>query len=477
LLTPATAIIHAPHLGVSSATHDFGSVDVDASDTWSATISNLGHGDLVISGVNVAGTGFSISDDGCNGETLGNGDLCEIELAFSPTEAGGHAGKLDIGSNNPSSPDAIALTGFGVAASVSTTVSPVHLDFGEVVLGDIGSAQTVTVTNDGAADATLSAVASEDAAFAVSNDSCSGQSVAMGDSCTFDVEFVPAGAGAVSATIAIPSDAADGGSLVSVAGVGSDIMGLVTSVDSVSLGEITLGGRSAAALVSVTNPDSTDVVVTGATSDDSALIVSGTPCAGQTLAPGSSCTFRVSAEPIATGAFAATVTVESDSPAAAPTVAVDATSILPALQWDTDFLLFEDTPTLGMTDPETIVLENAGDSDVTVDEVQSVEGAFTIVEDDCSGETLAPGATCTVQVAFTPTAEGALRGSIYANTDGGHGTFAMMAEGVGLPAEPAQDDGDEDGCGCSSGSERDMPAGLLVLLGLGVAAGRRMRRR
>jgi hypothetical protein len=126
-------------------------------------------------------------------------------VAFSPVARGAQAAALSIPSNALSgSPSAVALSGVGLAPGVAApTVST--LAFGTVTVGQ-SSTQTVTVDNPGEVPLSVSAVTvSGGGAFAVisGQDTCSGQTVAPGSSCTIAVRFVPTSAAAVAAVLSI----------------------------------------------------------------------------------------------------------------------------------------------------------------------------------------------------------------------------------------------------------------------------------
>ena len=62
-------------------------------------------------------------------------------------------------------------------------------------------------------------------------------------------------------------------------------------------------------------------------------------------------------------------------------------------------------------------------------------GDFTET-DNCAGQTLAPGSSCSVQIVFAPTATGARSGqlTIYANIAGGQATVSLNGTGTAAAA-------------------------------------------
>jgi hypothetical protein len=83
---------------------------------------------------------------------------------------------------------------------------------------------------------------------------------------------------------------------------------------------------------------------------------------------------------------------------------------------------------------QTVTLTSAGSSPVSFSTLV-VTGDFTET-DNCAGQTLAVGSSCSVQIVFAPTATGARSGqlTIYANVPGGQATVALNGTGTAAAA-------------------------------------------
>ncbi len=107
-------------------------------------------------------------------------------------------------------------------------VSSQSVSFGHVVPGN-SAQQTITITNTGPVNAnlvigTLGAMNPLAAPFFVANDTCSNRTIASGSSCTFDVRFSPAAAGAFAESFAIPNNDPEANPVtVSVSGLGNNL--------------------------------------------------------------------------------------------------------------------------------------------------------------------------------------------------------------------------------------------------------------
>jgi hypothetical protein len=117
--TPSSS--QASQLSPSSSGVDFGNVTVNSSTSQLVTLTVAGTENITISGVTVSGTGFSVS--GPSNMTLAPNQSVTISVGFSPKTAGGVTGMLLVSSNATNSSLPIDLSGDGVAASGTHTVS------------------------------------------------------------------------------------------------------------------------------------------------------------------------------------------------------------------------------------------------------------------------------------------------------------------------------------------------------------------
>lgn len=88
------------------------------------------------------------------------------------------------------------------------TFTPARLDFGSVVVGMTSPTMSVTLTNTGTVDTTVTGITTPDAPFTVAGGSCGEPPfpAAPGASCTFDFTFTPAAEGEFSAVVEVASD-------------------------------------------------------------------------------------------------------------------------------------------------------------------------------------------------------------------------------------------------------------------------------
>jgi hypothetical protein len=113
---------------------------------------------------------------------------------------------------NPSAANSLPV------ASLSATT----LGFGSVDTGSTSTAQSITVTNTGAATLQLSSIVFSSSEFVSAGGTCTAtSSLAVAASCTVSVSFKPTVAGVRSGTLNIASNASSSASVVSLAGTGT----------------------------------------------------------------------------------------------------------------------------------------------------------------------------------------------------------------------------------------------------------------
>jgi hypothetical protein len=109
-------------LKVSTNNVNFGKVSVSESSERQVTVTNTGGADIAISKVSVSGAGFT-AGGGAAGLVLGPNESAAVSVTFSPSTSGVLLGTLVISSNATNSLSAIALSGTGISASTSHSVS------------------------------------------------------------------------------------------------------------------------------------------------------------------------------------------------------------------------------------------------------------------------------------------------------------------------------------------------------------------
>jgi uncharacterized repeat protein (TIGR01451 family) len=227
----------------------------------------------------------------------------------------------------------------------SVAVNPATLDLGDVELGDAASA-SVTVTNDGSSNLTISG-ASAGAPFNVDASACTSAIIAPAGTCDIEVTFTPTIGGPASGTLAIVSSAAGSPTNVALAGTGVRAELSVESA-SVAFGDVLLGTSETATVV-VTNDGTAALNISSATAA-APFSADATDCAAP-VAPQATCDLLVTFEPSTDGAAAGSLSIVSDAVGSPHSVALSGsgyvpdaiTPIVPGRYWDTRNELTFDT--------------------------------------------------------------------------------------------------------------------------------------
>jgi len=101
-------------LSLSSTALSFGNEGVGGTSALDVTVKNTGNSSLLISQMNVSGTGF-IATSNLSGVTLAAGQSANLQVDFAPKATGSAIGQIVLTSNATNSPNSIALTGTGVS--------------------------------------------------------------------------------------------------------------------------------------------------------------------------------------------------------------------------------------------------------------------------------------------------------------------------------------------------------------------------
>jgi Abnormal spindle-like microcephaly-assoc'd, ASPM-SPD-2-Hydin len=179
-------------------------------------LKNSGTASLTVSQVAATGSGFSVSGVSIP-LTLAPGGSSTFNVQYAPTAAGAVNGSVSITSNAPNSPAAVSLSGTGVAASYTLSVSPGSLSFGSVNDGSTAS-QGFTVTNTGNSNVAISGMSASGAGYSIVSGG-SAVTLSPNQSTSVSVQFAPTAAGSVSGAVTIASNAG-GSNGVSLSGTG-----------------------------------------------------------------------------------------------------------------------------------------------------------------------------------------------------------------------------------------------------------------
>lgn len=136
-----------PAITLSQANVDFSNVSVNSNSTGPVvTVSNSGTGPLLISSLGGEdATAYSHLSTGCLSGSIPAGGHCTITPVFSPQTLGTKTSSITITANTTPTTKVITLTGVGVQSALG--VSPSSLTFSDTPVGSTTPSQAVTVSN------------------------------------------------------------------------------------------------------------------------------------------------------------------------------------------------------------------------------------------------------------------------------------------------------------------------------------------
>jgi hypothetical protein len=368
---------------------------------------------------------FAISANTCPG-SLGPGLSCTISVTYTPTAAGAAEGELSVAdSDTGTSPQAVFLIGTGLNASATlATVTPKFLSFGRETAGTTSNAQFVFLQNIGNTNLTFATPLSgtNPTAFSATN-TCDG-TITAGGVCGVSVSFAPpTGTEAFFATLTITSGASGAPQTVGLSGTGIPASTASLLPNPLVFPAIAVGTTSAPqyAFLNDTGPNAdaiSNITITGADFEDFSFTAPGnTPCSStQVLNAQAVCVVGVLFTPTQTGLRTATLQI-TDTATGTPH-----TTVLQGGSGNTGPTVTVAPPSLAFSS-QTVGTTSAAQS-VTVSNTGTVTVTFTgfIVSGTNAGDfsvplptsgtmcspsgTLVGGASCTINVLFTPSASG-----------------------------------------------------------------------
>lgn len=111
-----TGVAQTRTLTATPTTLSFGNENVGSSNTLPVTLKNTGNSSVTLSGITITGAGFS-ETGGTSGSTIAPGQSATVNVTFAPKTSGSISGSMKVTSNATDSPEAIGVSGDGVAST------------------------------------------------------------------------------------------------------------------------------------------------------------------------------------------------------------------------------------------------------------------------------------------------------------------------------------------------------------------------
>src|SRR3989442_378540 len=315
-----------PQLSVTPPSASFGNVGVGNRNTYAFTLTNSGSASVTVSQAHVSGSGLSVGGLSLP-LTLTPGQKTNFSVVFAPASRGNITGSVSLVSNAMNSPTTIALSGIGVQPlQPQLSVVPPSASFGDVAVGTRNS-QTITLINSGTGNVTISQATPSGNGFSMTGLSVP-LTLSAGQRTSFNVAFAPTGAGSVTGSLSLVSDAPNSPSTIALSGAGVTSSFLLTaSPSSLSFGNVTAGSKSAPQTVTLTNSGNSSVSISQINVSGSGFSASGLT-APLTLAAGQTASFSVAFASTTAGTATGNVSLVSNA-TNSPTIALSASGVQP----------------------------------------------------------------------------------------------------------------------------------------------------
>jgi hypothetical protein len=398
----------------------------EQSNAQIATLTN--NGDLPLNSIGVTVSAGYQQSNTC-GTSLSGHASCTISVLFAPNSIGSISGNLQV--SDAIRTQNITLAGTGLLAP-TIGVNPTHLTFSTEPVGKTDSPLTLTIINTGGAPMSnigFQISGSSAVSFTWGASTCE-VTLNSGAACAVQVNFSPAAAGQLTATLIVTSSTRGVIPVqVPLSGIGQAPSGITVNPEHLSFAEPTLGQPSAPQTVTITN--SSSVTAT-------ALALSVLPpfslvqnACGSTLSAGSTCTSGVIFTPTVNGVVTGVLNVSSSAFATAAVAALSGSGgAAGSVQMQPAALTFPVTGIGNSSAAQTVTVTNNGAEALSALTLSTSNG-FQIGSTTCT-VSLAVGASCSAQVVFSPAFAGQQTGNLTVASSSLATTMQLPLSGMGF---------------------------------------------
>ena len=377
---------------------------------------------------------FALTSAPCTALTP-NGS-CNFTVAFLPLTNGDITGTLFAQATPTDGTQAFNgigyVEGYGIGTSslaITGGLFPGNLlNFNQVTSGQTSS-KTLTLTNSGLIPITVRRITTE---WPFLSTTTCGSVLTANQSCTVTINYTPLyqlAAGTTSplptadaGTLVIESDAASSPDLIDLAGNAAPVLvsapantaplvSFTTSQGSLTFPATQVGNASATQTVTLTNTGTATLHIIGTQTTPDFTVTSN--CAA--LVPSATCTLTAAFTPQATGTHIGAIEITSDSSTSLEFISLLGAASPANLTFSPTSLDFGSV-LVGSTSTLPIQITNVSTTPAIFNAVTATGDYAATGTCPTPGNVLAPSATCTIQIAFTPTQPGTRTGTLSLNT-------------------------------------------------------------
>src|ERR1700722_10670654 len=300
------------------------------------------------------------------------------------------------------------------------------LTFPATNVGSASSAQMVTVSNGGNANVSVSGISiagKNPADFGQAN-TC-GAVLAFSARCNVSVTFSPTATGPRSASLTISNNGPGGVHAASLIGNGT-APAISLSPSSLTFGSQDVGFSSATQTVTLANTGTGPLIISTITASTNYTQSNACGTFPVTFASNSGCTIQVAFNPGSAGSSPGSLSISDNAGSSPQTVKLSGTGVAPTVSLTPASLPFGNQFVGTTSSAQKVTLKNTGTVSLLVKNIAlaGTSPANFAETATCAG-TLAPSASCTINVTFTPLALGSRTASLTVTDNAGNGTQSV----------------------------------------------------
>ena len=360
---------------------------------------------------------FTIDTSACIGKTLRAKATCNIPVTFNPTLARDFDSSLVVYYAGTFKQRTASADVYGRGIRPVVLLSSETADFGEQTV-NTSHYQFVTMKNIGSDTLNIDNITVPlGSGFRVV--SLCGDALEVAESCLIQIFFEPTRETSYAATVEINDDAEDSPQSIEATGTGTpeglpDVHLDKTHID---YGSEQVWATSTDT-ITVTNAGTVPLTI-------ASIVASGTDYSqtndcGVGLAVDGSCTITVTFAPITVGAFSGLITLNDNAADSPQTITLEGKGVSPDAILTPGVIEFGHQTIDKTSDERQVVLLNSGTSDLTITEITTSDSVYTQTN-DCPA-TLGAKKSCSIYVAFSPTATGFVSGTLSVQDDATSGS-------------------------------------------------------
>jgi hypothetical protein len=415
-------------LRFAPASLNFGTVVTGKKTSQNASVTNTGNSPAVISQIvsnnnqiTISGVTFPL--------TLAAGQTANFVVWFNGAAPGKTAATLSFQAGEAGA----AAVQINVSANAATpqpqlVVNPAVLDAGSATVGS-KTASSITLSNAGTADLTISMISIKGAQFSVSG-VATPLVISAGQSAAMTVVYAPTAAQSDSGSISITSNDPASPTSIALGGTGTSVpVGHLTlNPATLAFGNVNVGNNSVLTST-VTNTGQGPVRISQVFASGANFSLSNfaTPT---TLAAGQSAQIQVKFAPTTTSVAGGTVAITTDAPGAAPGLSLSGTGVQPGISVAPPSISFGSLVD-GQAKSQTVTVTNTGTASLTISQLSST-GAGVSVTGVTTPLTIAAGQNSTFNVQFAPIAAGNTSGIVSLTTNASNSPSTVAVSGTGV---------------------------------------------